>query len=77
MDDKELLERQVLWVTGHQDIGVRPGSFMGLLIAAVFQADRDNKSKLAAVYPGVVAACVDFSEGDLFNRYKAEGELWM
>ena len=75
MDGRELLERQVLWVCGHQDIGIAPGSYMTFLISAVLKADWDNEQRLAAVYPGVVATCIDFAEGDLLRRYRPEGLL--
>jgi len=69
MDDKEMTERQVLWVCGYRDEGIKPGSFTELMIQAIMKADYVNKDRLKQFYPELVAAVDDYMYGDLYKRY--------
>ena len=72
MDEKEMIERQVLHVCGFTEEGIRPGSFVEALIRAIFKADYMNRNKLKQFYPEIVAAVEDYMFGDLYDRYFAD-----
>lgn len=54
--DTRVVARHVLWHYGSGG-GVRPGSFVTALLAAIAAADVINRVRLAQAFPVYVAAC--------------------
>jgi hypothetical protein len=65
-------EQQLLWVLGHKQVGLQPGSFYQALLEAAMRADSDNLALLELGFPLVVLAVRRWKEGPLARWYGVE-----